>query len=82
MTSFDENLKNEQINNCAIICLMLRKEYGQDNYLKFLKSQKLNAFGIKDEVKLNEIYNRYYTNLIKDLKNEKVPNSYIKIRRF
>jgi hypothetical protein len=64
----------------SVACLLLRKEYGQDNFLNFLNSKKLEEFGIINSEKFDEIINRYYRNLIDDLKNNKTPKDYLQIQ--
>lgn len=64
----------------CLICLMLRKEFGQDNFLNFLHKGSFVEFGINDSKKLDEIINRYRENIINDLNNNKIPDDYLIIR--
>lgn len=81
-----EDIKDNALGNyekqCAIACLLFRKEYGQINFVNYLSDNDLNKnFGINNAKILDEILNRYYENLLSDLKEDKVPNDYLNIRR-
>jgi hypothetical protein len=79
-----ENLiseKDPDEKQCAILCLLFRKEYGQDNFLKYVASRDINNFSIKNKENLESILNRYYDNFINDLKENKVPQSYLDVKR-
>jgi hypothetical protein len=69
----------------ALICLLLRKEFGSTKFDSFMSSSQ-------DEVALKTIYgfsfesfsetaNRYFENLSKDIKNNKVPDKYLQFNR-
>lgn len=79
----EENNKNPDYEKqCAILSLLLRKEFGQNNFINYLSDNDLSKnFGINDNKIINKILNRYYKNLIGDLKQNKVPNDYLDIRR-
>jgi len=64
---------------CAALCLMIRKEYGENNFLSYLLTGDLKSLGINDENQLDSIFNRYKDNLKKDLSNNLVPANYLKI---
>ena len=64
---------------CAALCLMIRKEYGENNFLSYLLTGDLKSLGINDENQLDSIFNRYKDNLKKDLSNHLVPANYLKI---
>ena len=66
--------------SCAALCLMIRKEYGEINFLNYLFSGDLNILGIKNVDQLDSIFERYRINLIKDLENNLVPDNYLKIQ--
>lgn len=65
----------------AVAVLLFRKEYGQDNFLNYIKTNDLKSFGIKNIEELDKILNRYSKNLITDLEDNKVPQEYIEINR-
>ncbi len=76
--------RNSESNNlpegpCAALCLMIRKEYGENNFLSYLLTGDLKSLGISDENQLDSIFNRYRDNLKKDLNNDLVPANYLKI---
>jgi hypothetical protein len=75
--SFEKDLKEAQ---CGVLCLLLRKEYGQDNFVRYLSNDNLDSFGFKQKEKFDEILNRYYRNLLEDIKTNKIPNEYLKIK--
>lgn len=63
----------------ALLCLLLRKEFGQDNFVHFLHSKSLSSFGFENDNEFEKIVNKYYENIYKDLKENKVPNNYLEI---
>lgn len=64
----------------AVVCLLLRKEFGQKNFSNFLQNNNYDVFGFDDDLsKFDEILERYHKNLINDLSNGKVPESYLRI---
>ena len=63
----------------ALLCLLLRKEFGQDNFVNFLHSKSLSSFGFEDDIEFEKIVNKYYENIYNDLKENKVPNDYLEI---
>lgn len=67
---------------CALLCLLFRKEYGQENFLRYLNNNDLEkSFGIIKFEDLDKILAKYSENLINDLENNKVPKEYIIINR-
>jgi len=81
----EQDLKNQKEMNdfdvsSAVVCLLLRKEYGQDNFLNYLHTKNIGEFGINNIEKLNEIINRYYGHLMEDLKNNKTPKDYLQVK--
>lgn len=76
----EENIKNYE-KQSAIACLLFRKEFGQTNFINYLNNNDLSNFGSNDAKIINDILNRYYKNLKSDLQENKVPNSYLNIRR-
>lgn len=73
--------------SAVTFCLMIRKEFGQDVYLKFLeKTTKENPeYGIKNILKFNDYnhfdnsFKRYLNDVVEDLEKNKMPNSYLQI---
>jgi hypothetical protein len=63
----------------ALLCLLLRKEFGQDNFINFLHSKSLSSFGFEDDGKFEKTVNKYYENIYNDLKENKVPDNYLEI---
>jgi hypothetical protein len=67
---------------CGVLCLLLRKEFGQYNFLNYISDNNLSKnFGTDDPKILHEILNKYLSNLLKDLQENKVPNDYLDVRR-
>ena len=65
----------------AVACLLFRKEFGQVNFINYLNNNDLRNFGSEDVKIINGVLDRYYKNLQSDLKDDKVPNDYLNIRR-
>lgn len=69
-----------------VLCLMLKKEFGENKFLKFMSSNKnkedtigfIYKFTVDD---FNNTYNRYYGDLFKELKENKVPDKYIDVKK-
>jgi len=65
----------------AVICLMLRKEFGKDNFIQFLKTNDYNCFGYNSDLEnFEEILNKYYNYLLEDMTNNEVPDEYLDIK--
>ena len=70
-----------------LLCLLLRKEFGQDKFLLFLQSTSENNpdISIKDILKFENIeefgktFARYVEDLMSDMAKGKTPNSYLQI---
>lgn len=85
------SLNNDQKNifdSCSIIfCLMIRKEFGQDVYLKFLhKSTEDNPEDAVKEIlkfssydQLDKTFKRYMIDLTNDIYNSKTPDDYLQV---
>ena len=59
---------------------MLFRSFGKKNFSNFLQNNNYDVFGFDGDLsKFDEILERYYENLVNDLSNEKVPESYLKI---
>lgn len=86
-----KNLNDDQKNNfdsCAIIfCLMLRKEFGQDAFLRFLhktteESPEMalkEVLGFENYDQFDRTFKRYMIDLTKDINAGKTPDSYLQI---
>jgi len=69
----------------AMVCLMLRREFGQERFLEFLSSeQDQNAiktvYGFSDLPRFDETLNRYCRNLSADISRGITPDSYLKVQ--
>jgi hypothetical protein len=68
----------------ALMCLFLRKEYGQAKFQTFLKYDNfenniLKILGFIDLNKFEETFKRYAANLSADILENKVPDAYLQI---
>jgi hypothetical protein len=80
---------NEQTRNlfdvqAAAMCLLLRKEFGQKNFLQFITSGSAEAnvnavFGFADYAELDKTYKRYVINLANDINTGRTPDSYLEV---
>jgi DNA repair exonuclease SbcCD nuclease subunit len=61
-----------------LFCLMLKKEFGETKLLEYFlgKNEKICGF---DSKSLSGSYNRYYRDIFKELKENKIPDSYLNI---
>lgn len=71
--------------NSALLCLMLRKEFGREYFSEFLRSPQdkssiVSVYGFKDLDEFNGVLSRYIENLTKDISTGRVPDSYLLIR--
>jgi hypothetical protein len=69
----------------ALVCLMLRKEFGQERFLSFLSSAQnqeamAGVYGFKDASEFNSTLNRYSENIGGDIGKGATPDSYITIK--
>lgn len=76
----DFNLKS------LILCLMLKKEFGENKFLRFMSSNKNKEDSLGFVYKFtpedfNNTYNRYCRDLFKELKENKVPDKYIDVKK-
>lgn len=81
--------KKRLFDNCAMMyCLMIRKEFGQDRYLRVLR---LSADGnpettiqtvlrFENYVALDRNFKRFMTDLSRDIVSGRTPDSYLQIR--
>lgn len=65
----------------AVVCLLMRKEYGQDNFIKYLNYQNFSCYGFESEEKFRSTLDRYCVHLLEDLENNITPKHYIEINR-
>lgn len=81
--------KKRLFDNCAMAyCLMIRKEFGQNNYLNVLKGcsdgspeaaiQKV--LGFADYAAIDRTFKRYMTDLAREVVAGKTPDSYLQIK--
>lgn len=69
----------------ALVCLMLRKEFGEERFLKFLAGKQdqdsiRSVYGFKDTSEFNSTLNRYFENLSKDIGEGITPDSYVTVK--
>lgn len=69
----------------ALVCLMLRKEFGEERFLKFLRGAQdqdsiRSVYGFKDMSEFNGTLNRYSENLSKDIGEGITPDSYVTVK--
>lgn len=69
----------------ALICLMLRKEFGQEKFLNFLSSSQdqdaiIKIYGFRDLSEFNSTLNRYSQNISNDIIEGKTPDSYVTVK--
>jgi hypothetical protein len=81
----DDEKKNFKIKS-LILCLMLKKEFGENKFLRFLLSDKPKKDLIESvyKFKINNFeksYDTYTKDFLKELKENKVPDRYIDIKK-
>lgn len=83
----EEDKRNFQVNSAAI-CLMLKKEFGEKNFLKlmFFKdsdniSQILSVYNYKDKDELEKTFKRYCSDLKKCIEKNQINDRYLKAER-
>lgn len=77
--------KNDFDKNASLLCLFLRKEFGQNNFVKILKSQQdekeiASILKFKDVNHLEKVFKRYSQSIYKDKMENKIPDEYLKIQ--
>lgn len=84
-----EPAKQRLFDNCAMMfCLLVRKEFGQDNYLRLMKgaSEGSPEATLKTVLRFNDYgqfdssFKRFMTDLTRDVAAGKTPDSYLQIR--
>lgn len=69
----------------ALVCLMLRKEFGEQRFLEFLRGEQdqdsiRSVYGFKDVSEFNNTLNRYCENISKDIGAGATPDSYVTVK--
>lgn len=71
-------------NQAVAMCLLLRKEFGQDKYLACLKEgdpiKGLGVFGFQSHEQFDKSYIRYMTDLSNEVIGQKTPDNYLQIK--
>jgi hypothetical protein len=68
----------------ALMCLLLRKEFGQSKFLTFILTDNKDEdvkeiFGFSSGASFDKVVERYATNLSEDINKGKTPDSYLQI---
>lgn len=79
LSNFDFSQMNDV--QSAVVCLLMRKEYGQDNFIRYLDNQNFSCYGFDSEEKFRITLDRYCVHLLEDLENNVTPKNYIEINR-
>lgn len=79
--------KNIYDANSTVFCLLLRKEFGQDKFLRFLKQSGDNpekavqeVLGFQSYSEFDKSLKRFMIDLLNDLSSGKTPETYLEIR--
>ena len=69
-----------------VVCLLLRKEYGQTKFTRFLRGGGTEAalrahFGFKDFDAFDRVFNRYMKHILTDGEEDSIPDEYIQITK-
>jgi hypothetical protein len=69
----------------ALVCLMLRKEFGFDRFASFLLNEQgeksvNSVYGFEDLEKFNATLRRYSENLTRDIESGSTPDSYVAVQ--
>ena len=77
--------KNNFDENASLLCLFLRKEFGQNNFVKILKSKQTEkeiaeVLGFKNSEDAEKVFKRYAQAIYKDKMENKIPDNYLKIQ--
>lgn len=81
--------KKRIYDNCAMVfCLMLRQEFGQKSFHLFLKgsvdgsdNEVVEILGFDNNDDFDRTFKRYMIDLIRDIKANKTPDSYLQIQQ-
>lgn len=68
----------------AALCLLLRKEFGQNNFHKFMSTNSSeqdlnNVYGFRGYDEFNRTFERYMLNLSRDIQGSRTPDDYLQI---
>ena len=68
----------------ATLCLLLRKEFGQQKFIEFIKNNSSQnalhqVYGFNGYSQFDESFKRYFYNLSQDIVNNRTPDNYLKI---
>jgi len=81
-----ESVENRDLfdKQAAMVCLLLRKELGQANLMKFVRTGSSEAnlnrvYGFKGYSEFDSTLKRYMYHLANDITNNKTPNGYLQI---
>lgn len=77
--------KDDYKRKSALLCLMLRREFGKDNFAAFMQSQQgedqiRSFFGFSGHEELSKTLSRYSKHLSNDIIGGKTPDKYLIIR--
>jgi hypothetical protein len=80
-----ENEKALFDRNSALVCLMLRKEFGEQKFIQFLSSNQDEdsikmIYGFKNLMEFDGTLGRYLENLKKDIGSGATPDSYLTVK--
>lgn len=66
----------------ATMCLLVRKEFGQDNFHAMMNQQASfqTVLGFRDNAELDATFKRYMVYLTQDIRQNKTPNDYLQIQ--
>jgi hypothetical protein len=81
-----ETVENRITYDCCamVFCLMLRKEFGEDKFIQFLRSPNpetalLEVYGFSSLDQFDNAFKQYIMDIGQDISNEKTPNEYLQI---
>lgn len=77
--TYDTEKKNLFDKESAVLCLLIRKEFGQDSFWKMATKDDLQILGFKDYAEFDTIFKKYVQNLVSDVSVNKTPISYLQI---
>lgn len=82
-----KKMSRDDLNNKSlIVSLMLRKEFGESRFLRFLFSNKntKDSLGLIygfDPDSFSKSYNRYFKDISREIKDNKVPDFYLQVEK-
>jgi hypothetical protein len=80
--SLSSDQKEKFDNAAAVLCLLLRREFGIDKFSLFVNSKQeaddiVSIYGFSDLESFSKTLNRYAKNLSEDIKSGRTPNKYL-----